>query len=145
VAAADADDPTVTSSVVPPAAPVPLTDAAPRARRRFSPLMTLVAIAALVVIPLAISAFLGANRAGSPALSVTPTPTVAATAAATTTPTPAPTATFDFGTLPRPVQRAIERYREACGQDAPLPEGIESMNKKAAEDALDPLTEACQG
>ena len=139
VAVAD-DDPTVTSSVVPPA---PVTDAAPRARRRFSPLVTLVAIAAVLVIPLAISAFLGADRAGSPVASVTPTPTVAASVAATPTLTPAPT--FDFGTLPRPVQRAIERYREACGQDAPLPDGIESMNKKAAEDALDPLIEACGG
>ncbi|MEO8511797.1 MAG: serine/threonine-protein kinase [Chloroflexota bacterium] len=143
VAPAD-DDATVTSSVVPPA---PVNDAAPRPRRRFSPTVTLVVVAALVTIPLAISAFLGANRAGSPVTSVTPTPTVAATPAPTATPTVAatPASTLDFGTLSRPVQRAIERYREACGLDAPLPEGIESMNKKAAEDALDSLIEACQG
>lgn len=143
IAVAAPDAPTVTSPVVPLAAPAPMTEAAPAPSRRFSPLLLLVVIAALVVIPLAISAFLGLNRGGSPATSVTPMPTVAATPTPEPTVTPAPT--LDFGTLPRPVQRAIERYREACGEDAPLPDGIESMNKKAAEDALDPLVEACEG
>ena len=83
------------------------------------------------------------NGPSAPADSGEATPAVTPEVTATPEPTATLVPTADLGTLPRPVQRAIERYREACGQDAPLPEGIESMNKKEAEEALDPLTKAC--
>jgi hypothetical protein len=102
-------------------------------------------LAGAVIIVLAFGASALLRGGGPTAPGPSPASTHAtATPAETPVPTQTPAPTLDFGTLSRPVQRAIERYREACGEDAPLPEGIESMKKKDAEDALDPLTAACE-
>jgi serine/threonine-protein kinase len=143
VAAPDDNDETVASSAV----PVRQADSGgersrpPRRPSWMAP--ALLAGAVIIVLAFGVSALLrgGGPTAPGPSLaSAQATATPAETPVATQTPAP----TLDLGTLSRPVQRAIERYREACGEDAPLPEGIESMKKKDAEDALDPLTAACE-
>ena len=44
-----------------------------------------------------------------------------------------------------PVREEVDKYREACGADAPLPPDLASMNKKEAEEHFKPLREACEG
>ena len=141
-AAPPTGDETVVSPVVPPdATAAPAADSA-RARDRRPVLLTLGA-AAVLVLALGAGAMLRGSGPPVPPASGSPSGTPTPIQTATPDPTPTPAPTLDFAALPRPVQRAIERYRSACGEDAPLPEGIETMNKKQAEEALDPLTKAC--
>ena len=138
-----AGDETVVSSVVPrDVAAAPAADAA-RARDRRTPVLLTLGAAAVLVLALGAGAMLRGTGPSVPPASGSPSATPTPIQTATPDPTPTPAPTLDIGTLPRPVQEEIDRYREACGRDAPLPDGIETMNKKQAEEALEPLRKAC--
>ena len=156
VAAVEPDAETVTSPVVaapaPPAAmPAPASAAtgssavAPRSSAPSWPLLVALLAAVLVVAFMAFNASRGGlpGTGGSASPSATPSGT-AATPTATPVATPTPVPTLDITTLPKPVRDQIEAYQEACGTDAPLPDNLASMNKKAAEDYFKPLIEGCE-
>ena len=133
------DHGTITASAP---AVAPASAAAVPAAQRLTPSWLLIAVL-LAVVVLVTAQSLGGPEVGTTATS--PSPSVPAAA-----PVPTPSATpiptpFDIGTLPRPVREQVERYREACGADAPLPEALAAMNKKEAEDHFKPLIEACDG
>ncbi len=115
----------------------------PRARRTNAswPLLLALLAAVLVVAFLAFNAARGGlPGAGSSALA---TPSASPTTTVAPTPTVAPT--LDIGTLSKPVRDQVRKYLEACGEGAPLPGNLGSMNKKAAEDYFEPLIEECGG
>jgi hypothetical protein len=115
-------------------------------RRRTLPLY----LAGVVLVGLLVAALLASYWFGPDGgLTETARPTPGATASAAPSPTsqPTPTATlgFDINALPPPVADEVRRWWEACGTEGqPPPVDVSGMNKKDAEDALEPYTEACE-
>jgi hypothetical protein len=107
------------------------------------PLVLALLAAVLVVAFLALNAARGALPGSSASASASSTFGASPTATVASTPTAVPT--LDIGSLPKPVRDEVGKYLEACGDGAPLPDNLASMNKKAAEDYFAPLIEACGG
>jgi serine/threonine-protein kinase len=130
--------------LAPPAAVAPAVGQPPR--RRTLPLY----LAGVVLVGLLVAALLASYWFGPDGgLTETARPTPGATASAAPSPTsqPTPTATlgFDINALPPPVADEVRRWWEACGTEGqPPPVDVSGMNKKDAEDALEPYTEACE-
>ena len=128
-----------------PAAVAPAVGQPPR--RRTLPLLYL---AGVVLVGLLVAALLASNwfgPDGGPTETARPTPGATASAAPSPTSQPTPTATlgFDINALPPPVADEVRRWWEACGTEGqPPPVDVSGMNKKDAEDALEPYTEACE-
>jgi serine/threonine-protein kinase len=110
--------------------------------------LRLLGLAGLVLAGLLLAAILASGQFGlGPGPTDTALPTSSATATAAVSATPAPTVTpdFDVNALPPPVADEVRRWWEACGTEGqPPPVDVTGMNKKDAEDALEPYREACE-
>ena len=107
------------------------------------PLVALALVLALVaaVVLIGILTF-NAARGGLVGADATASPTATlASPAVTPSSVPTPVPTLDIGALPKPVRDQVEKYLDACGSDAALPDNLASMNKKAAEEYFEPLIE----
>ena len=146
VAAVSPDAETGAAPVVAAAQPPPDRPVRVPLARRTGPSWPLVLALLAAVVVVAFLAF-NAARGGLPQSGPTPSATPSASPTPTLSPSPTATAvpTLDIGSLPKPVRDQVRKYQEACGTDAPLPDNLAAMNKKAAEDYFEPLIEACGG
>ncbi|MEO8246571.1 MAG: serine/threonine-protein kinase, partial [Chloroflexota bacterium] len=151
VAAVSPDADTAAVPVIPAAQPPPGPPVRPTPGRRMAapawPLLLALMAAVLVIGWLAFNAARGAvpGSGSSGAATATATATASASPAPTVSPVPTAVPTIDIGSLPKPVRDQVRKYLDACGGDAPLPDNLASMNKKAAENFFGPLIETCGG
>ena len=131
----------VTAAV--PVPVIPASGALPEARRAAPSWPLLLALLAVVlVVGFLLSNGVTGEVPGPPSSA---SATVSASPTATVAPTPTQVPAVDIGSLPKPVRDQVRKYLDACGEGAPLPADLASMNKKAAEEYFKPLIEACGG
>jgi eukaryotic-like serine/threonine-protein kinase len=142
--------PTVAAPVAAPvASPAPRRGAEPRWPMLAGGLLGAAAVAGVLLLAL----MLGSPEGEPPpavAADPDPTPTLTPTSEpAAAEPDNGPPADAGRGNpgqggLPRPVARLVDEYHEECGEEAPPPPDLTGMNKKQAEEVMEPLIEACE-
>ena len=135
--------PVVAAAQSAPARPEHAPPHDPPARRMALSWPLLLALLAAVLV-VAFLAF-NAARDGLPGSGSSASATASASPTSTVSSTPTAVPTLDIGTLPKPVRDQVRAYLDACGEDAPLPDNLTGMNKRAAEDYFEPLIEECGG